>query len=112
MAKRPGGGKPSRPRPNPLIEAGITYIDYKDTNLVRKFISDRGKILPQPSAGRCPQASARRSTAAGSSTSCASGVAGAARTAVVATGACRCMATADAAPGRRAQPPCRDTARG
>ncbi|WP_229697463.1 30S ribosomal protein S18 [Streptomyces lasiicapitis] len=24
--------------------AGITYIDYKDTDLLRKFISDRGKI--------------------------------------------------------------------
>ena len=31
-------------RPNPLDAAGITYIDYKDTALLRKFISDRGKI--------------------------------------------------------------------
>jgi len=31
-------------RPNPLDAAGITYIDYKDTVLLRKFISDRGKI--------------------------------------------------------------------
>ncbi|MFI8460939.1 30S ribosomal protein S18 [Kitasatospora sp. NPDC085464] len=44
MAKRPAGGRPAKPRPNPLIEAGITYIDYKDTNLLRKFVSDRGKI--------------------------------------------------------------------
>ena len=22
----------------------VTYVDYKDTNLLRKFISDRGKI--------------------------------------------------------------------
>ncbi|MFI2612521.1 30S ribosomal protein S18 [Kitasatospora sp. NPDC018619] len=44
MARRPGGGSPARPRPNPLFEAGITYIDYKDTNLLRKFVSDRGKI--------------------------------------------------------------------
>ncbi|MFJ3496064.1 30S ribosomal protein S18 [Streptomyces sp. NPDC086091] len=36
--------KPVRNRPNPLDEAGITYIDYKDTDLLRKFISDRGKI--------------------------------------------------------------------
>ncbi len=36
--------KSARPRPNPLDEAGITYIDYKDTDLLRKFISDRGKI--------------------------------------------------------------------
>ncbi|MGN5379657.1 30S ribosomal protein S18 [Streptomyces sp. MUSC 14] len=32
------------PRPNPLDQAGVTYIDYKDTELLRKFISDRGKI--------------------------------------------------------------------
>ncbi|MEU3355848.1 30S ribosomal protein S18 [Streptomyces sp. NPDC037389] len=37
--------KPTRtPRRNPLDAAGITYIDYKDTDLLRKFISDRGKI--------------------------------------------------------------------
>ncbi|MFF8672665.1 30S ribosomal protein S18 [Streptomyces sp. NPDC015242] len=36
--------KPSKNRPNPLDQAGITYIDYKDTDLLRKFISDRGKI--------------------------------------------------------------------
>ncbi|MFD5624043.1 30S ribosomal protein S18 [Streptomyces yangpuensis] len=36
--------KPLKPRPNPLDTARITYIDYKDTDLLRKFISDRGKI--------------------------------------------------------------------
>ncbi|WP_411145798.1 30S ribosomal protein S18 [Streptomyces sp. x-80] len=36
-------GKPAH-RPNPLDAAGITYIDYKDTGLLRKFLSDRGKI--------------------------------------------------------------------
>ncbi|MGC4975446.1 30S ribosomal protein S18 [Streptomyces sp. DT199] len=36
--------KPAKDRPNPLDRAGITYIDYKDTELLRKFISDRGKI--------------------------------------------------------------------
>ncbi|WP_282203027.1 30S ribosomal protein S18 [Kitasatospora fiedleri] len=44
MAQRPGPGRPAEPRPNPLIEAGIEYIDYKDTTLLRKFVSDRGKI--------------------------------------------------------------------
>ncbi|MFI6473411.1 MULTISPECIES: 30S ribosomal protein S18 [unclassified Streptomyces] len=34
----------TKPRPNPLDRDGITYIDYKDTDLLRKFISDRGKI--------------------------------------------------------------------
>ncbi|CAM5520409.1 Small ribosomal subunit protein bS18 OS=Streptomyces rochei OX=1928 GN=rpsR PE=3 SV=1 [Streptomyces rochei] len=36
--------KPAKQRPNPLDQAGVTYIDYKNTELLRKFISDRGKI--------------------------------------------------------------------
>ncbi|TKA12725.1 30S ribosomal protein S18 [Actinacidiphila oryziradicis] len=36
--------KPRATRPNPLDAARITYIDYKDIDLLRKFISDRGKI--------------------------------------------------------------------
>ncbi|MEU9716804.1 30S ribosomal protein S18 [Streptomyces sp. NPDC047976] len=44
MARRPSPNKPLKSRPNPLDVAGITYIDYKDTDLLRKFISDRGKI--------------------------------------------------------------------
>ena len=35
--------KPKK-KQNPLKAAKITYIDYKDTALLRKFISDRGKI--------------------------------------------------------------------
>lgn len=30
-------------------------IDYKDTNLLRKFISDRGKIRARRVAGNCTQ---------------------------------------------------------
>ena len=26
---------------------GITHIDYKDTELLKRFISERGKILPR-----------------------------------------------------------------
>ncbi|MEU3662237.1 30S ribosomal protein S18 [Streptomyces sp. NPDC032940] len=36
--------RPAEQRPNPLDAAGVTYIDYKDTDLLRKFLSDRGKI--------------------------------------------------------------------
>ncbi len=42
MAKPPIR-KPKK-KQNPLKAAKITYIDYKDTALLRKFISDRGKI--------------------------------------------------------------------
>lgn len=35
---------PARQRPSPLDRDGVTYVDYKDTELLRKFVSDRGKI--------------------------------------------------------------------
>jgi small subunit ribosomal protein S18 len=44
MARRPDPRKPAKARPNPLDAADITSIDYKDTDLLHKFISDRGKI--------------------------------------------------------------------
>ncbi|MEU7639128.1 MULTISPECIES: 30S ribosomal protein S18 [unclassified Streptomyces] len=44
MTRRNDPRRKAVPRPNPLDAAGITYIDYKDTDLLRKFLSDRGKI--------------------------------------------------------------------
>ncbi|WP_256107757.1 30S ribosomal protein S18 [Streptomyces sp. ODS05-4] len=44
MPRRHDPRKPAKTRPNPLDAAGITYVDYKDTDLLRRFISDRGKI--------------------------------------------------------------------
>lgn len=43
MAPKPVVRKPKK-KSNPLATAGVTTIDYKDTALLRKFISDRGKI--------------------------------------------------------------------
>ncbi len=34
---------------------GIDYIDYKDVNLLRKFMSDRGKIRARRVSGNCAQ---------------------------------------------------------
>jgi small subunit ribosomal protein S18 len=36
--------KPGKKKANPLKSAKVEGIDYKDTALLRKFISDRGKI--------------------------------------------------------------------
>ncbi|MFE2562005.1 30S ribosomal protein S18 [Streptomyces sp. NPDC059352] len=42
--------KPVKARPNPLDRDGVlhvdhgAYVDYKDTDLLRRFVSDRGKI--------------------------------------------------------------------
>ncbi|MCK1798327.1 30S ribosomal protein S18 [Streptomyces sp. XM4193] len=44
MPTRSVARRPAKSRPNPLDAAGITYIDYKDTDLLRRFVSDRGKI--------------------------------------------------------------------
>jgi len=44
MPRRPAPTGERKPKQNPLDRDGITYIDYKDTALLRKFISDRGKI--------------------------------------------------------------------
>jgi small subunit ribosomal protein S18 len=47
MTPRPriaDGRRAQRRKRNPLDAAGITTVDYKDTGLLRTFISDRGKI--------------------------------------------------------------------
>jgi ribosomal protein S18 len=31
----------------------IDYIDFKDVELLKKFISDRGKIMPRRTTGTC-----------------------------------------------------------
>ncbi|MGQ4433280.1 30S ribosomal protein S18 [Streptomyces sp. SAS_260] len=36
--------RPAKSRRNPLAAAGVTYVDYKDTALLRAFVSDRGRI--------------------------------------------------------------------
>lgn len=53
MAK-PVVRKPKK-KSNPLAAAGVTTIDYKDTALLRKFISDRGKIRARRVTGNCVQ---------------------------------------------------------
>jgi len=35
----------------PFTQAGIRDIDYKDTNTLTKFITERGKILPRRITG-------------------------------------------------------------
>ena len=36
--------RPPKKKQNPLKAAGVETVDYKDAALLRKFISDRGKI--------------------------------------------------------------------
>ncbi|MBO8175846.1 30S ribosomal protein S18 [Aeribacillus pallidus] len=49
MAGRRGGRK--RRKVCYFTANGITHIDYKDVDLLKKFISERGKILPRRVTG-------------------------------------------------------------
>ena len=53
MAKPP----PRKPKKKVCVfcKEKIAYVDYKDTNLLRKFISDRGKIRARRVSGNCTQ---------------------------------------------------------
>ena len=49
---RPRGRK-SRKKVCAFCAEKIEYIDYKDSARLRKFISERGKILPRRISGTC-----------------------------------------------------------
>ena len=36
-----------------FCEDGIRYIDYKDERLLRRFVTERGKIVPRRITGTC-----------------------------------------------------------
>jgi small subunit ribosomal protein S18 len=40
-------------KPCHLCEAKITVVDYKDEPLLRRFISERGKMVPSRITGTC-----------------------------------------------------------
>ena len=42
-------------KPCPFCKDKVEHIDYKDVNLLRKFISDRGKIRARRVTGNCTQ---------------------------------------------------------
>lgn len=44
-----------RPKPNLLRREGVVQVDWKDTALLRKFLSDRGKIRSRRVTGLTAQ---------------------------------------------------------
>ncbi|OBF40863.1 30S ribosomal protein S18 [Mycobacterium sp. ACS1612] len=61
--RRPPLPELKRQRKNPLKSLGVTTIDYKDTHLLRTFISDRGKIRSRRVTGLTPQQQRQVATA-------------------------------------------------
>ena len=39
------------PRPKPKIDFTADALDYKNTNLLRQFVTDQGRILPRKYTG-------------------------------------------------------------
>jgi len=46
-------GRRSRKRVCAFCVDGIPYIDYKDTSRLRRYVTERGKILPRRITGNC-----------------------------------------------------------
>ena len=56
--RRRGSDRNERPvknRPCIFCQENISYVDYKDYNMLRRFTSDRGKIRARRVTGLCPQ---------------------------------------------------------
>lgn len=54
--KRGGRGRSSTsevrtPRPKPKIDFTVDTLDFKNTNLLRQFVTDQGRILPRKYTG-------------------------------------------------------------
>ncbi|SMD23611.1 30S ribosomal protein S18 [Lentzea albidocapillata] len=55
--------KPLKRRQNLLAKEGVTVVDWKDVTLLRKFLSDRGKIRSRRVTGLTPQQQRQVATA-------------------------------------------------
>jgi len=44
-------GETRTPRPKPKIDFTVDALDFKNTNLLRQFVTDQGRILPRKYTG-------------------------------------------------------------
>ncbi|WP_048783699.1 30S ribosomal protein S18 [Streptococcus sp. 263_SSPC] len=51
--QRRGGGQRRRKKVCYFCANHIDYIDYKDVDLLKRYISEKGKILPRRVTGTC-----------------------------------------------------------
>ena len=51
--QRRGGGQSSSKKVCYFCANHIDYIDYKDVDLLKRYISEKGKILPRRVTGTC-----------------------------------------------------------
>lgn len=48
-------GRRVKKKPCAFCQHGVTFVDYKDLNALRKYVSDRGKIRGRRVSGNCQQ---------------------------------------------------------
>jgi small subunit ribosomal protein S18 len=48
---RSGAGEVRTPRPKPKIDFTVDALDFKNTNLLKQFVTDQGRILPRKYTG-------------------------------------------------------------
>ncbi|MFJ7214063.1 30S ribosomal protein S18 [Amycolatopsis sp. NPDC098790] len=60
---KPNRDRPAKRKVNLLHVNRITHVDWKDADLLRKFISDRGKIRARRVTGLTPQQQKQVATA-------------------------------------------------
>lgn len=51
--RRPGGKRFPRRKVCAFCVDKVDYIDYKDAKRLRKFVTERGKIVPRRISGNC-----------------------------------------------------------
>lgn len=60
---KPNRDRPAKRKVNLLRAGKVTEVDWKDVDLLRKFISDRGKIRARRVTGLTPQQQKQVATA-------------------------------------------------
>jgi small subunit ribosomal protein S18 len=60
---KPNRDRPAKRKVNLLHANKITHVDWKDVDLLRKFVSDRGKIRARRVTGLTPQQQKQVATA-------------------------------------------------
>lgn len=53
--RSPQGGRPRKKKPCYFCQEKLTYVDFKDVAVLRKYMSDRAKIRSSRVTGNCPQ---------------------------------------------------------
>jgi small subunit ribosomal protein S18 len=53
--KNKDNARRSKKKTSVLVQESVEYIDYKDINLLRRFMSDRAKIRARRVSGNCAQ---------------------------------------------------------